>query len=349
MKTAARKKTGMAPGSAVYTGTKNTEPVRMHAITFNKDAVTEYECQSVEQLPLCKDQSNVAWIDVCGLHSVSLIEQIGAKYGIHPLTIEDILHVGQRPKIEEFDDYVYVVLWMMYAGADDIVQEQVSFIVTDTCVITLQEQPGDVFDPVRERIRSRKYRINSSQSDYLAYALIDMAVDSYYTVMENVDEIVTDLEERVLVDTSTRVLHDLYQMKRRILQIRRALWPLREVASKLERTETKLVKKATRIYFRDIYDHTIQVIDTVEHYRDLLSGLLDTYLSSASNKMNEVMKVLTIIATLFIPLTFIAGIYGMNFQHMPELSWKYGYLAVWGVMALSAGLMIHYFKRRKWL
>jgi len=285
------------------------------------------------------------------LHELDLIESLGRHFKIHPLVLEDIVNTGQRPKMEGFEDYLFLVLKMLNYDekTNEIRTEQVSLVIGKYFVISFQEREGDVFNQVRERIRKSKGKIRKRGSDYLAYALMDAVVDNYFIVLEKMGEKTEDLEQELLTKPSSETLQAIHSLKRKLILLRKSVWPLREAVSGLTRGDSKLIKDSTIVYLRDVYDHTIQVIDTIETLRDTVSGMLDTYLSSISNRMNEVMKVLTIIATIFIPLTFIAGIYGMNFEYMPELEWPWGYFAVWGVMILVAITMCIYFKRRGWL
>jgi len=293
----------------------------------------------------------VTWINVDGLHQLGVLESVGDRLGLHPLVLEDILNTGQRPKMEDFGGYIYIVFKMFYSNEmnDEIVEEQISLILGPAFVISFQERRGDVFDALRERIRSDRGRIRKMGADYLTYALLDSVVDNYFVVLEKLGEKMEFLEEELVTHPTTETLQVIHNLKREMAFLRKSVWPLREIVSGLERGESALIQESTGLYLRDVYDHTIQVIDTVETFRDMLSGMLDIYLSSVSNRMNEVMKVLTIIATIFIPLTLIVGIYGMNFQHMPELGWRWGYPLVWLVMLTIGGLMLVYFKRKRWL
>jgi magnesium transporter len=283
---------------------------------------------------------------------VEAVEKLGNCFGLHPLVLEDILNTDQRPKMEIYGDYVYIVLKMLY-GSDPrrlVETEQVSLILGSNFVISFQEgTEGDVFDPVRERIRSGKGFIRKMGSDYLAYSLIDMIVDNYFIILERLGERIELLEEELVVHPTTKTIQEIQKFKNETILVRRVVWPLREVISGLGRKESPLIKETTEIYLRDVYDHTVQVMDTIEVYREMLSGMLDIYLSSVSNRLNSVMKVLTIIATIFMPLTFIAGIYGMNFKYMPELEWRWGYPAVWLIVAVIGISMLIYFKKKKWL
>ncbi|MBD3290171.1 magnesium/cobalt transporter CorA [candidate division KSB1 bacterium] len=345
------RKPGMPPGTLVHVGEKKVEKVRIRVMDYDDSGLSENELDSIEDTFPYRDKSSVTWINIDGLHVVDNIQKIGSHFEIHPLVLEDILNTGHRPKMEDNEDYIYIVLKMLYYQPDNnnLEVEQISIILGENYVITFQEREGDVFNPVRERIRTGKIRTLKRKSDYLAYALVDAVVDNYFLILERMGESIEDLEEELLQDPGQRTLKQIYSLKNKMLLIRKSIWPLREAISALERGDSPLIRESTHIYLNDVYDHTIQVIDTMETYRDMVSGMLDTYLSIVSNRMNEIMKVLTIIATIFIPLTFIAGIYGMNFQYMPELKSHYGYFAVWTVMIAIAVVMVLFFKRKKWL
>jgi magnesium transporter len=293
----------------------------------------------------------VTWINVDGLHQVEILEKLGEYYGFHPLMLEDILNTDQRPKMEDYGKYIYIVLKMLsyMDNSNEIVTEQISLILGPNFVISFQEKKGTVFNPIRERIRNDKGRIRKMGSDYLAYSLLDLIVDNYFIIMEKLGEKIEFLEEEVVTHPTPETLQTIHHLKREMIFLRKGVWPLREVVSGLERGESSLIKESTRIYLRDVYDHTIQTIDTIETYRDMVSGMLDIYLSSISNRLNAVMKVLTIIATIFMPLTFLAGIYGMNFKYMPELEWRWGYLMFWLIMIGIGAFMLIYFKKKRWL
>lgn len=342
---------GLPPGTTVYTGAKTKEKIRLTVFDYDEDSFDEKELEDFTECFPCRDSHTVSWIDVDGIHNVELLEKLGDHFGLHPLVLEDIANPWQRPKLEDYDGYLYVVAKMLAYDdqKNEIAGEQVSFVLGKRFVLSFQERPGDIFEPIRERIRSGKGRIRRMGPDYLMYVLLDTIIDQYFTILEKVGEQIEDLEETVMMDPKRETLQDIHKLKREMLYLRKSVWPLREVASSLERYESPLVHKSTQRFLRDAYDHTIQVIDAVESFRDMLSGLHDAYLSSLSNRMNEIMKVLTIIATLFIPLTFIAGIYGMNFEFMPELKWPWGYPAAWAVMILIAGGLILFFKRKGWL
>jgi magnesium transporter len=346
-----KNKVGLPPGTPVFVGEKKAESTRITLLDYDEARFEEKAIQTVEDCFPCKDSPTVSWINVDGVHDVDLIGKLADKFEIHPLTLEDIVNTQQRPKFEDYDKYLYFVLKMLiYDDATHEIQtEQVSLVLGPNYVVSFQEKPGDIFDHVRERIRTAKGRIRKMGTDYLAYSLIDAVVDHYFLILEKSGERIEELEDKVVLSPQPTTLQEIHRMKREMILLRRSVWPLREVIGALERGESRLIDKSTRPFLRDLYDHTIQVIDTVETYRDMLSGMHDTYLSSISNRMNEIMKVLTIIATIFIPLTFIAGIYGMNFAFMPELKWRWAYFAVLGIMAAVAAGMLVYFRRKKWL
>jgi len=350
-------KLGLPPGSLVYVGEKKDEPVRITLIDYDATTFEEKEVKSVEEAFPYRDKKTISWINIDGLHQTDILEKIGSHFGVHPLVLEDILNTNQRPKFEEHENHLFVVLKMLRYDerAQQIAGEQVSIVAGGNYLISFQEERGDVFDSVRQRLRGKRVRIRSSGSDYLLYALMDAVVDYYFVILEKLGERIESLERVLMEHPSPEALREIYSLKRELLTLRKSIWPMRELVSGLERSESELVHKDTAIFLRDVYDHTIQVIDTAENYRETVSGLLDMYLSSISNKTNDVMKVLTMIATIFIPLSFIAGLYGMNFDtqaskwNMPELDWHWGYPAVLAVMLAVALGMVVYFKRKKWL
>lgn len=353
----ASEKSGLPPGTIVHVGDKRKETVKITVIDYDKDHFQTKEVSNIEEVFPFRDSPTVTWINIDGLHDVTVIERLGKHFSIHPLVLEDILHTTQRPKIEDFEDYIYLVLRMFYRNEKtdeqdnnpEITSEQVSLILGRNFVISFQEAGGDTFDPVRMRIKNSKGRIREMGADYLAYSLIDSIIDNYFVILEKLGEQIELLEDELLDNPTPDTLGELHALKNEMIFLRKSAWPLREVSNNLLRGESNLITKSTQIYIKDVYDHTIQVIDTIETYRDMLSGMLDIYLSSISNRMNEVMKVLTIISTIFIPLTFLVGVYGMNFQYMPELSWKWGYPVLWCIMATIGISMFFYFRRKKWL
>lgn len=346
-------KAGLPPGTLIHIGEKKTEQPRITLIDYDERHFEEREIKTIDECFPFKDKPTTTWINIDGIHQVELIEILGTYFDVHPLVLEDILNTEQRPKVEDFGTYIFVVLKMFYCEEKEedreIVAEQISLILGSNFVLSFQEAKRDVFNSVRDRLRSGKGRMRKLGPDYLAYALIDSIVDNYFVILEALGERIELLEEELINEPSAGTLQDLHDLKRGLLFLRRSIWPLREVISALHRGESPLIQATTLVYLRDVYDHTIQVIDTVETYRDMIAGMLDIYLSSVSNRMNEVMKVLTIIATIFIPLTFIVGVYGMNFDYMPELKVKWGYPVVWFVMVVIALFMLLYFKKKKWL
>jgi len=345
------RKTGLSPGSAVYIGEKKAEGVKIRVIDYDEATFQAHEVSTIQECFSFKDTPTVTWINIDGIHRPEIVETIGRHFNIHHLIIEDIVHTGQRPKMEDLEDHIFVVLKMFSYDekTNEISAEQISIILGPNFVISFQEREGDVFNPLRERIRSGKGRVRKKGPDYLAYCLIDIIIDNYFIIFEKLGERIEGLYENLITTPTPEAFHEIQKLKQEMIFLRKSIWPLREVTSTLERGESSLISDSTGIYFRDVYDHTIQVIDTMETFRDLLSGMVDIYLSSVSNKMNEVMKVLTIIATIFIPITFITGIYGMNFKYMPELEWRWGYLGAWMVIVVIISGMIIYFRKKRWL
>lgn len=344
-------KSGLPPGTLVHIGDVSDNAVRISVIGYGPDGVEERQFEQVEQYHENPCDGSVVWVDVEGVHNTDLIRILGEKHSFHPLVLEDIVNTVQRPKIEDYGDYLFIVLKMLRPADDGgFSSEQVSIILGPDYLFTFQEGlAGDSFESVRSRIQSGKGKIRKMGADYLAYALIDAIVDGYFTVIEAFGERIVDVEEELTHTPDQRSLHRINVIKKEIIYLRKTVWPLREAISFLERGDSHLLNDGTRLYFRDVYDHTVQVIDTVETYRDLLSGMLDLYLSSISNRTNEVMKFLTVIGTIFMPLTFLVGVYGMNFKHFPELEWKNGYFVLWGVMITLSLLMVAYFKKKRWL
>ncbi len=344
--------TGHAPGTLVPVRKEARQPLKLTIFEYGPDQpATERRAQRLADCIPFDPQTQVSWLNVDGCHQVEFLEELGRLLDIHPLVLEDILDTDQRPKMEDFEDYLFVELNMLLWNQEgaQVKSEQVSMILGENYLINLQEREKDVFDPVRKRLREGKSRLSKQGADYLAYSLIDAIVDHYFFILENFGEKIEVLEEALIIEPDPQTLQSIHELKRELIFLRKSVWPLREVIGALERGETPLFKETTLIYLRDVYDHTIQIIDTIETFRDMVSGMLDIYLSSVSNRMNEVMKVLTVIATVFIPLSFIVGVYGMNFKYMPELEWKWGYFMVWGVIILVVLGMLAYFRRKKWL
>ncbi len=346
-----KQKIGLPPGTPVYMGEREKEKIKITVIDYNEKEFIQKEITHIEECFAFKNKPTVTWINVDGIHDAEVIKKLGKDFNLHALTMEDIMNPRQRPKVENFDHYLFIVLKMLsYKDEEEkVIEEQVSLILGENYVLSFQEREGDIFNPVRERISSGKGSIRKSGPDYLAYSITDIIVDHYFLILEKLGNTVEHLEDSLAADPGENILHKIHDLKREMILIRKSVWPLREMISSLERSESPLIQKETTRFFRDVYDHTIHVIDTIETYRDMIFSMHDTYLSTISNRMNEVMKVLTIIATIFIPLTFIAGVYGMNFEFMPELKWPFAYFAVLGIMVLVAFVMVFYFKRKKWL
>jgi magnesium transporter len=349
------KKPGTAPGTVIHTGERKVEAVRVHAMRYGPAGVQEESCDGVlpvDSLKVPGPGEGVLWVNVDGLHDVALLEKLGTTMGIHPLVMEDVASVGQRPKLEEYEDHLFIVIHLLTAGGTPVrvTDEQVSFIVGPRSIFTFQEDIGDVFDSVRERIRTGKGRVRERGSDFLAYALIDAVVDSCFQILEQMGEAAEDIEMEVLAERPDQeAMRRVHELKRELLVLRRSIWPLREMMASLLRVESPLIEESTRVYLRDVHDHSYQLIETVEILRDIASGMRDLYLSSVSQRTNEVMKVLTVISSIFIPLTFIAGVYGMNFLNMPELVHPWGYPATLLVMLLVAVGLLWYFRRKRWI
>ena len=351
------KKPGLKPGSVVYVGRERTEDVHIDVIDYTDREHVEKRLASAQECFPYRDSSSITWINVDGIHRVDAVEAFGEHFGMHPLTLEDVVNTGHRPKIEESADHIVVVLKMIYRDAanGDLRAEQVSVIFGKKWVITFQETGQDVFDPVRRRIKKTVPRVRFMSTDYLAYALLDAVVDHYFVILEQLGEEIDVLDDAVSESPKPEHLSSIRHLKMQLLSMRKAVWPLREVIGALERTESKLVKASTLRYLRDLYEHTIQVIDTVETYRDMVSGLLDLYHTGVANHTNDIMKVLTVFATIFIPLGFLAGVYGMNFDtgaspfNLPELGFRFGYPMFWTVVVVVAGSLLWYFRRKNWL
>jgi magnesium transporter len=345
------KKAGLSPGTLVHIGEERNEKTKITLFDYDELSFQEKQVETVDECLLYKDSPTVTWINVDGIQQVEVIEKIGESFGLHLLLMEDILNTNHRPKMENLGDRIYIILKMLFfnSNSNKVVTEQVSLVLGPNYVLSFQERGGDVFNPLRERIRSGLGRIRKMGADYLFYALLDSIVDDYFVVLENLGEKIEFLEERLVTNPSPVTLKSIHNLKIGMIFLSKSVKPLREVISGLERGESPLIKESTGIYLRDVYEHTIHVIDTIDTYRDMITGMLDIYLSSINNRISEIMKVLTIIATIFIPLTFIVGIYGMNFKYMPELEWRWGYPAVWLIIIIIVVLMGIYFKRRKWL
>ncbi len=340
---------GAPPGTLHYNGPQSAEKVKITLIQFSETEFFEKEFYDLSECLACADDKLIKWFNVDGVHDTEIVESIGKLYKIHPLTMEDIVHIDQRPKYEDYEHYILAVMKMI-TYENRVVAEQLSIILTHKTIISFQEpQGGDAFDVIRTRLRQAKGRVRKLGADYLFYALMDSAVDYYFHVLEAIGDKVAKIEEQIIREPKRESLIQLYKLKREVIYLRKQVWPLRDMISNLLRSESEFITPNTILFFRDLQDHITRIIDTVETYRDLLSGIMDIYLSTNANKMNEVMKVLTIMSSVFIPVTFIAGVYGMNFEFMPELRSPYGYATVWVVMLSVMGGLIYYFKKKKWM
>ena len=340
---------GAPPGTLHYTGEERGGRVRITLIEFNEKEFFEQEFFDLSDCLTHVKENMVVWINVEGVHHTSLIEKIGQLFNIHPLTLEDIVHIDQRPKFEDYDHYLVTIIKMIKYETE-MRGEQLSLVLLKNTVISFQEpQGGDAFDIIRNRLRQSKGRVRKLGADYLFYALLDAVVDWYFNAIEKIGDKVETLEEEIINQPRKESLVELYNIKREVIYLRKQVWPLRDMINNLLRSESEFITPNTQLFFRDLLDHSTRIIDTVETHRDLLSSMMDIYLSNNSNKMNEVMKVLTIMSSVFIPVTFIAGVYGMNFTYMPELKSPYGYAGVWVVMFSVMGGLLYYFKKKKWI
>jgi magnesium transporter len=350
-----------APGTAPATLTLRSEASRSKPVVtlveYNAESIEERKIERVEDLFHCKTNNKVNWINVDGLGDIELLRAIGGHFGLHPLALEDVLNTGQRPKLEEYDNHFFIVAQMVFCeGKGDVSFEQVSIFLGRNFLITFQEEgTRDVFEAVRARLRNGRGFARKMGHDYLAYALLDAVVDHYFPVLESLGEVIEDLEDELVERPVRSCVMRLHELKRIFLQLRRSAWPEREVLNAMSRDESGLITHETKIFLRDCYDHTIQIMDVIESYRDLTSGMMDLYLSSLGMRTNEIMRVLTVVTTIFIPLTFIAGVYGMNFDtaaspyNMPELKHPYGYPICLAVMAIIAVGMVIFFRKKHWL
>lgn len=353
----ATKALNQVPGTVTYIGRKESAETTIEVIDYNKGSYERYFSKNPEDAFNFENESKITWINVDGLSNTKEIEKLGKYYDLHPLILEDIVNTNQRPKVDEFDDYIFLVVKMLYFPKDateknngSLINEHISIVVGKDYVLTFQEADGDVFEGIRDRLANAKGRIRNHGTDYLLFSLLDAIIDQYFEVIDNIGDKIETLEDDLFqVQPSDDITFEIQELKRTILRIRRAVFPLREVLSRLEKLDSNLIEHKTRNYFRDLYDHIIQVSENIDIYREMTWGLMDMYMTTISNKMNEVMKVLTIIATIFIPLTFIAGVYGMNFEFMPELQWKYSYFVLLGFMLIIFLFMLYYFRKKKWI
>jgi magnesium transporter len=343
-------KIGMPPGSLVYLGEKKVEKVTITVTEYDEKDCENYEIKSVGEIDPFTDTPQVTWVSVCGLHETEFLKQVGEKFKVHPLVLEDILNTDTRPKIEITDDYLFMVMKLvMFNPEQKILEtEQVSFILGKTFLFSFSEKSDEIFNPIKDRINSQLGKIRKKGSDFLLYALMDIVVDHYFFALDKVEDRIETLDDEVINNPERSQIESIYNLRNLLLMMRRSIWPLREIVNQLIKDDSDLLDVSIEPYLRDLYDHTIHITESIEQQREITNGLMEIYLSMMSNKMNEVMKVLTVIATIFIPLTFIVGIYGMNFPNMPEMDWPWAYFAVWGVMIGVTFSMLYYFKRKKW-
>jgi magnesium transporter len=347
----ASEKSGLPPGSLVHVGEVHDHDHKITVIDFNKNTLRRHTINTIAELLPYKTTDTVTWVIIDGLKDVSIIDDIGQYFDIHALVLEDILNTHQRPKFEELDDYLYIVIKAISLAANEfnVEYEQVSLLLLNKFVFTFKEKPDSLFDSIFTRLNNDKSHLRNLGTDYLTYVIMDSIVDEYFSLQDTFDELIEDIEDELLSNPSSQTLATIQKIKRELIFLRRTVSPLRELLSAIQRSESPLINEKTKRYFGDIYDHAIRVAESMESYRDLIAGMLDIYLSSVSNKMNETMKVLTIFASIFIPLTFIAGVYGMNFEYMPELKWRWGYPALWLVFISVSVFLLKFFKKKDWL
>jgi magnesium transporter len=351
LKSRRSRKAGLPPGSVVHIGAEGAGPTRIELHRFDTTVYEEIADATLDHCLARRTEPGTLWINIEGVHDVELLKRVGAEFGLHPLVVEDIANTEQRPKVEDYGDYLFVVLKMLGLSNGHVAAEQISLIIAKNLVLSFQEhdKPGDVFDPLRMRLRADGSRVRDAGVDFLAYGMLDAIVDNYFVVLEGLGESIDQVEEESDKRLSANTVEAIHRLRRELLFLRRSVWPLREVVAQLARRESQLIGAKTAVYLRDVYDHTVQVMENTEALRDLLSSLLDVHLSRASLRMNETMKALTLVATIFIPLTFVVGVYGMNFDFFPELHWRYAYPALWILMIAIGGGMVVWFKLKKWL
>jgi len=343
-------KAGLPPGTLVHVGREPVAEGRITLINYSADRFNEHPVQSINEILHSRDNGGTTWVHFEGLAIIEMIEAIGQRFGVHPLVLEDILNTHQRPKFEEYEGYLFIVLKTLTCDQNlKVHHEQISMLMFGTVLFTFREKQDVLFNALKLRLTNPKSRIRTQGTDYLAYAVMDTVVDQYFTLTDTLEEAIEVIEIKLLDSPRTPTFARIQLLKRELVFIRKAITPLREVLLAMQRSETGLIQEKTLPYFRDVFDHTLRVIDTMDSYRDLINGMLDIYLSSVSNRMNEIMKVLTVFATIFIPLTFLVGIYGMNFEHMPELHWKWSYPILWGLFFLIPAALLTWFRTKKWL
>lgn len=344
-------KLGLPSGSLIHMGRVRHDVIELRVLDYNEFEVREFDVLDPCELQVCRERQHTSWINVDGVHDAELMQKIGEQFQLHPLLLEDLMNPFHRPKIEDFDDYVHFTLKMLSYNQQEqkVESEQVSFVLGNSWVLSFQETPGDVFDPIRERIRNSKGRIRKGGADYLAYALADIIVDHYFIVLEEIEKKIERLESDIMRDKEIDGMREIQNLKKELMFLRKNILPIRDAMGNLMTGSSELIHEKTIVFLKDVYDHTIQLSESLEIYREMLNSLMEVHLSAQSNRLNKVMKVLTIISTIFIPLTFIVGVYGMNFKFMPELGWEYGYAMVWGIMIAVTITLLIILKRKKWM
>ncbi|MFH1306372.1 MAG: magnesium/cobalt transporter CorA [Candidatus Micrarchaeota archaeon] len=344
-------KAGLPPGTLVYIGDKRTDTGKITIVNYDKGRYSERRAKNAKEAIKAKRKKGITWIHVDGLHNLRIIEEIGRGFGLHPMLLEDLVNTEQRPKLDDYDDHLFIVLKSLEYNPrkKEITDEHVALVLGKNYVLSFQEKKPNIFKGVKESIRNKRGKIRKMGADYLAYILMDSIVDRYFSALDGIGEVIGDVEEKLANGAGQKTLRIIQKLKREMLYVRKKVWPLREVTNKLQRRETDLIKRSTEIYLKDLNDHVVQSIDTTDTFTSMLANMLDVYLSSISNKTNEVMKVLTIFTAVFIPMTFITGLYGMNFRFMPELAHPFGYFGALGAMGVIAIILLVFFKRKKWI
>lgn len=344
-------KRGSIPGTIAYVGKPRTEEIKIDLIEYSETAISELSVETPDKLRDLLKSPAMKWIRINGVHDPDLLKQIGEIFNLNHLDLEDIANTTQRPRIEEHDNYIFLVFKLLQLDPEtnDITIEQVSIVLGKNYVISFHETDPAIFEPLRQRILSGKGRVLKMKSDYLAFTIADVIIDQYFNLLDDIGDNIEEIEEELIFSPGKSSQDAIYRMKRRLIYVKKTIWPVRELINSLQRSDHPFMRNESRMYFRYIYEHTIQIIETIESLRDITSGMMDLYLSSVSNKLNEIMKVLTIFSALFIPLTFLAGVYGMNFKYFPELEWHKGYFIFWAICAILASFMIFFFKRKKWM
>ncbi|KAA3627404.1 MAG: magnesium and cobalt transport protein CorA [Bacteroidetes bacterium] len=347
-----RKKIGLPPGSVVFVGNRKVDKAFIHYLQFDSAHIEEKTFDNHSDITLHPSlDEKVHWYDIRGLHDTQLIEAIGKTFEIHPLILEDVANTHQRPKFEEYDKGIFIVIRALEFDKNNLETktEQVGVYFKKGILISFQETDSDLFDGIRQRLHSSQGKIRQRGTDYLCYALLDTIADHYYIVLDEIESSIENLEEKILINPDNTIKGQIHQLKKELLVVRKSIYPLREAIGRFSKSESQFIEERSLVFIRDLYDHAIQIMDLSETYRDMLNGLQDLYVSEISFKMNQVMQVLTLVATIFIPLTFLVGVYGMNFENIPELSWKYGYFTLWVVMVLIFISLLFLFRKKKWL